>query len=193
LTTGPSMAERILNVGCDLDTYGTDFVDAFPAVPGTIRCDVDSERLPFKDGTFDEVYSKNLLEHLRNPGRALDEMVRVLKEGGRLVIVTDNANYWLWSVLPTHQGGYEKRRLSVSGITGDRHYSLFTDWHLRNHLEKAGNRRMRNIVVSLEALGAFPTAKMLIPSAINLMLSVTPLRRLAYYRLRAEAIKWRIS
>ena len=41
------------------------------------KCDVDTEKLPFPDNYFDEVYSKNLLEHLRNPGFALKEMIRV--------------------------------------------------------------------------------------------------------------------
>lgn len=125
---------RILNVGCGEDTYGTDFVDRYPRREAVLPCHVDAEPLPFPDGTFDEVYTENLFEHLVNPGRLCQEAHRVLKPGGRFVVVTDNATYWGWSVAGTHYGGYEGR--SGRG-SEDRHYALFTSHHLRNHLERA--------------------------------------------------------
>ena len=44
--------------------------------------------LPFADGTFDAVFSHALLEHLREPGRAAAEFLRVLKPGGMLGVCT---------------------------------------------------------------------------------------------------------
>ena len=43
------------------------------------------EELPFKDSSFDAVISIAVLEHVRNPFRCADEIVRVLKPGGRLI------------------------------------------------------------------------------------------------------------
>jgi SAM-dependent methyltransferase len=43
------------------------------------------EELPFKDASFDAVLSIAVLEHVRNPFRCADEIVRVLKPGGRLI------------------------------------------------------------------------------------------------------------
>jgi SAM-dependent methyltransferase len=43
------------------------------------------EELPFKDASFDAVISIAVLEHVRNPFRCADEIVRVLKPGGRLI------------------------------------------------------------------------------------------------------------
>lgn len=43
------------------------------------------EELPFKDCSFDAVISIAVLEHVRNPFRCSDEIVRVLKPGGRLI------------------------------------------------------------------------------------------------------------
>jgi len=42
----------------------------------------DAHELPFEDETFDAVWSSGLLEHLREPERALKEMRRTLKTGG---------------------------------------------------------------------------------------------------------------
>jgi SAM-dependent methyltransferase len=44
--------------------------------------------LPFRDNSFDAVFSHALLEHLKEPVRASAEMKRVLKPGGRLGVCT---------------------------------------------------------------------------------------------------------
>nr|WP_315528087.1 methyltransferase domain-containing protein [uncultured Achromobacter sp.] len=41
-----------------------------------------AEALPFKSGVFDYVHSNAVLEHVRNPFRCAEEIVRVLKPGG---------------------------------------------------------------------------------------------------------------
>ena len=43
-----------------------------------VRC--DAHYLPFKSSSFHVVYSSHLLEHLKNPTKALFEMLRVSKE-----------------------------------------------------------------------------------------------------------------
>jgi SAM-dependent methyltransferase len=43
----------------------------------------DAEALPFPDGTFDLVYSYGVLHHSANPEKAVHEVHRVLKPGGR--------------------------------------------------------------------------------------------------------------
>lgn len=46
----------------------------------------DAARLPFPDGVFDLVASANLIHHMGEPGRAVREMVRVCRRGGRVVV-----------------------------------------------------------------------------------------------------------
>jgi SAM-dependent methyltransferase len=50
----------------------------------------DAERLPFKDASFDTIVSSSSLEHFCNGQLAVDEMARVLRTAGRLVLTTDN-------------------------------------------------------------------------------------------------------
>lgn len=46
----------------------------------------DAGNLDFPDGSFDAVFSVNLLHHLKDGRRALDEMARVLAPGGKLIV-----------------------------------------------------------------------------------------------------------
>jgi ubiquinone/menaquinone biosynthesis C-methylase UbiE len=49
--------------------------------------DAGAERLPFADGAFDAVVSTLVLCSVKDPARALAEMRRVLKPGGKLVFI----------------------------------------------------------------------------------------------------------
>jgi SAM-dependent methyltransferase len=58
---------------------------------GALRAAVgDVRRLPFRDGSFDAVYSMGTIEHFRDPETALHEMRRVLRPGGRAVVGVPN-------------------------------------------------------------------------------------------------------
>lgn len=94
---------RILEVGCGEGTK-------LSALAARYRCGVDVSslaiklarkrldralvadvnQLPFADSEFDVVVSFFSLEHFEFPERALREMLRVLRRGGELVILTPN-------------------------------------------------------------------------------------------------------
>ena len=96
----PAEGDRILEVGC-----GRGFVTARVQrlSPRTQGVDVNPEavrhgvadnlramsatRLDFPDASFDKVYSFHTIEHVAELGRALAEMARVLRPGGRLMLV----------------------------------------------------------------------------------------------------------
>ena len=48
------------------------------------------ERLPYEDGRFDVIVSRYVFEHLADPAWAAAELMRVLKPGGWLCVVTPN-------------------------------------------------------------------------------------------------------
>jgi ubiquinone/menaquinone biosynthesis C-methylase UbiE len=54
------------------------------------RVAADLSKLPFADSTFDLVTANMVLEHLREPGRQVAEIFRVLKPGGSLMALTPN-------------------------------------------------------------------------------------------------------
>ncbi len=58
-------------------------------LPGTVIG--DGQALPFRDDAFDLVYSSNVAEHVPDPWRMGDEMVRVCRPGGLIFY-----SYTLW-------------------------------------------------------------------------------------------------
>jgi SAM-dependent methyltransferase len=76
-----------------LDLYPAVVEHAGPGVVAHVRgCD---ELEPFADGHFHLVFASNLLEHLTESslGRTLDGAMRVLRPGGRLVLIQPNYRY----------------------------------------------------------------------------------------------------
>lgn len=51
------------------------------------------EQLPFPENTFDLVLSHEVLEHVHNDRQAVEEIVRVLKTNGRLIVFVPNRGY----------------------------------------------------------------------------------------------------
>ena len=82
---GCDISERILQTAAEAlarEDVSAEFVRA------------NLEQLPFTDGSFDRVLSIQVVEHLLDPKTGIQELVRVLKPGGTLVLSTDNSkNY----------------------------------------------------------------------------------------------------
>jgi SAM-dependent methyltransferase len=74
-------------VALDLDAGKLRRGRALSTAPGLVRG--DALTLPFPDGSFDRVLSICAIEHFDDGPRALDEMARVLRPGGELVMSAD--------------------------------------------------------------------------------------------------------
>jgi SAM-dependent methyltransferase len=138
---------RVLEIGCGLGTDGAQFalagadytgVDLTEAaielaqkrfelfnLPGTFRT-ADAENLDFADASFDLVYSHGVLHHTPDTERAVREVHRVLKPGGRAVIMLyhrDSYNYRINISLLRRAGArllkYEAGLKLVNKLTGE--------------------------------------------------------------------------
>jgi SAM-dependent methyltransferase len=87
--------------------------------PGLVRG--DALKLPFADGSFDRVMSICAIEHFDDGDRALDEIARVLKPGGELVMSADAltlAKRWP-KLYAAHRDRYHVQRTYSHDQLGD--------------------------------------------------------------------------
>lgn len=70
-------------IGVDLINWGSDLLE-----DTSRKVDVyfDGQTLPFSDGEFDAVVAFEVFEHLPHPSKSLNEINRVLKKGGLILI-----------------------------------------------------------------------------------------------------------
>jgi len=105
---------RVLDVGCGVKPYLPFFAGAreyvgVDVVP-TEHADVvgTAEQLPLADGAYDVVLCIQVLEHVDDPTRAIRELHRVTRPGGRVLLSTHGTqvfhptpnDHWRW----THTG-----------------------------------------------------------------------------------------
>ena len=85
---GCGMGDSVDQFGSAVEWVGVD-LERSPEVDLRVRRDAefhtfDGERLPFDDASFDFVYCKQVLEHVRRPAVLLADVARVLRPGGVL-------------------------------------------------------------------------------------------------------------
>lgn len=183
------MKRKILNVACWDDTYGTHFLDLYPPKnrPEVKKWDINKEnKLPYKNGFFDEVFCRGFLEHSVNVGMLISECKRVLKKGGLLRIDTDNANYWVFAL---KNSLHRWADLRIEGFGEDKHFSLFTDRHLKNLFDYYGLKITKQEYTFVKEINHQSKIRQTIKRIGNKMLLLTPFNRMAYMRLIIEGTK----
>ncbi len=105
---GKRVRGRVLENGCGVGMY----VEKLAAFGGTVIgleydlaraaearrrsphiVNAAGEALPFPSGTFDLILSHEVIEHVHDDRAAVEEMVRALKPGGRIVLFCPNRGY----------------------------------------------------------------------------------------------------
>lgn len=131
-TLQPRPGQRILDVGCgrgktqvhlsrlrltQVELFAVDVVvDRVQAAQATARSHniragfaaADACALPFPDATFDSTLTVAVLQHIHDAGRAVSELARVTRPGGRVVAVEpDNAARLFYSSSSAGAQAYE--------------------------------------------------------------------------------------
>jgi SAM-dependent methyltransferase len=132
-------------VALDLDAGKLGRGSGLSTAPGLVRG--DALTLPFPDASFDRVLSICAIEHFDDGTRALDEMARVLRPGGELVMSADAltlAKRWprlyaahcaRYHVQRTYSGAELGELLAARGLEVVSHvYQFRADWAQRLYL-----------------------------------------------------------
>jgi SAM-dependent methyltransferase len=115
-------------VGLDVQLHKLRYARRFgnPLVHGSIF------ELPFADASFDCVISSEVIEHIPADQKVFDELFRVLKPGGRLVLGTPDYNRWQWRTLEWIYG-----RVFPGGYA-DEHITHYARANLEEYLRARG-------------------------------------------------------
>src|SRR5690606_10312656 len=90
----------------------------------------DGETLPFADDCFDSVFSSEVFEHVFNLPQIVDELYRVLKPGGRMLVTVP----FVWD---EHEIPYDFARYTSFGIRhilGEKGFVILEEYKTTNYV-----------------------------------------------------------
>lgn len=158
LKYGPILSGRILDVGADqcyLKEYLTGDVEYLGIGMGgnpDVCFDLETERLPYGDGTFDCVICLDVLEHLDNLHGMFAELCRVSKE----YVILALPNCWGLFIQMLQRGDFDTSTFArVYGLPAespsDRHKWFFSFEQAKEFL-KTNSEKNRMDIVQLDAM-----------------------------------------
>lgn len=123
---------------------------------------VDYNKLPFPDESFDIVLATGLMEHLKDPWQALQEMKRVLKPGGKVLIGAS----WVFSLHDMPDNYYHFTPVGME-------YMLKKEgW--KNVMSKGSCGPMKTIGILLQRIGYQTKSNVLVRIALFLVAKTLP-------------------
>lgn len=79
--------------GCDISENAIKNINETSFAKGYV-VDIDKENLPFPDNFFDFIFCGEIIEHLYDPDHFLEEIFRVCRKGGVVMLTTPNLASW---------------------------------------------------------------------------------------------------
>lgn len=117
---------RILNLGSGKDRSITDAVtvDINPSTSPDVIHDLNNVPWPLDDDTFDIIYCKDIIEHLGDIVKTMEELHRVARAGARIHITTPHFSCANSYTDPTHR--YHLGFFSFDYFTGQNQWDFYT-------------------------------------------------------------------
>ncbi len=156
---------KILEIGCGtgntgwslkkegkaVEVVGVDIVPevlefAKSKIDRTFRADVESDKLPFPNEYFDYILLGDVLEHLKNPWKALVNLTQFLKKGGFVIASIPNVRYWKVVKNLVFKGEW---KYISDGVLDDTHLRFFTKKSILELISSA-NLKVRVICPATE-------------------------------------------
>ncbi|MEP6953430.1 MAG: class I SAM-dependent methyltransferase [Solirubrobacteraceae bacterium] len=98
--TGPG---TVLDVGCGSKKWpGATGLDISADTDADVVHDLDAFPYPLEDSAFDQVLMQDVIEHVREPVRVIEELNRVCRPGARIQLRTPHFSSMLAYSDPTH-------------------------------------------------------------------------------------------
>lgn len=127
----PEKKGKALDLGCgNRKIPGSTGIDSDPNSNADIIFDLE-KGIPMKDEMMNLVICRHLLEHLHDPVYFFDEIYRVLKKDGGLILVTEKPKAKKFWDDPTHVRPYNRKSLeTLSEKAGFKKYQVY-NWGIK--------------------------------------------------------------
>jgi 2-polyprenyl-3-methyl-5-hydroxy-6-metoxy-1,4-benzoquinol methylase len=98
---------RVLDVGCGMaKAPGTVGLDVNPRSSADVIHDLNRFPYPFAENEFDEILCKDVLEHVEDFVRTVEELYRICKPGGKLIVSAPFMSSVNFFSDPTHKRAF---------------------------------------------------------------------------------------
>lgn len=101
----------------------------------------DVHRIPLDDQSVDVIANKNLVEHLADPVKVFEECKRVLRPGGRLILLT--VNQWFPPILLARALPHSVRQFLNRIASGTKEEDTFRTYYRANSAKKLATAAQR--------------------------------------------------
>jgi len=114
---------RVLDLGCgNAKVEGAVGVDVIRLEGVDVLAALDRCPFPFQDNSFDAIYLNDIIEHLPNTLRVMEELHRILVPDGTVFIRVVNWNHRYTAMDPTHVRAFTENSFDFFGKRRERSY-----------------------------------------------------------------------